>query len=77
MQTPFRYLPYARADRLFGKGESFGLDAFAKLIDPFYEVFAYDIHNFENAENLIGPIVDIRVHGLIGGACFAFEIISS
>ena len=69
----FRYLPYARADRLFGKGESFGLDAFAKLIDPFYEVFAYDIHNFENAENLIGPIVDIRVHGLIGGACFALK----
>lgn len=65
----FKYLPYARADRLFGKGESFGLDAFAKLIDPFYEVFAYDIHNFENAENLIGPITDIRVNSFIGSAC--------
>jgi ribose-phosphate pyrophosphokinase len=69
----FRYLPYARADRLFGKGESFGLDAFAKLIDPFYEVFAYDIHNFENAENLIGPITDIGMNAFFGSACLELD----
>lgn len=69
----FRYLPYARADRRFGEDESFGLQAFGKLIDPFYEIAAYDIHNFENTEKLLGPIDDIKMNSFIGSACFHLD----
>lgn len=69
----FRYLPYARADRRFGEDESFGLQAFGKLIDPFYEIAAYDIHNFANAEKLIGPIDDIKMNSFLGSACFSLD----
>lgn len=75
----FKYLPYARADRLFGQGESFGLAAFAKLIDPFYEVFAYDIHNFENTENLMGPITNIGINVFLffGNACWYLDSLNT
>lgn len=69
----FKYLPYARADRRFNQDESFGLQAFGNLIDPFYEIVAYDVHNFENTENTIGPVLNVDMVSFISSACFHLD----
>jgi len=69
------YLPYARADRRFVSGDSFGLHVFASLINSlgFDSVYTFDVHSrisqvlIPNLVNLdpihhydqLGPIIDV------------------
>lgn len=66
------YLPYARADRLFVQGDSFGLGVFAKLINSmkFDKVVTLDAHSDQSEveiDNLVNvspqPFIDACLEG--------------
>jgi ribose-phosphate pyrophosphokinase len=54
------YLPYARADRRFVPGDSFGLDVFGTLINAlnFDTVYTFDVHS-SKAEYAIDNLVNL------------------
>lgn len=67
------YMPYARADRRFKKGDCFGIEVFATLINQYYQTVAtLDIHS-PASETPFEHIVNVSAEPLIKHACFLFS----
>lgn len=54
------YMPYARADRRFQPGDSYGLGTFANLINAlgFHTIYTFDVHS-QAASELIPNLIDL------------------
>lgn len=70
------YFPYARADRIFDSGASFGLQAFVGLINwcMVDSLCVSDIHNLENLQKLIPTV---KIFNLNSGAIILERVIQN
>jgi ribose-phosphate pyrophosphokinase len=66
------YMPYARADRRFKKGDCFGIETFATVINQYYQTVAtLDIHS-PASESPFEHLINVSALPLIKHACVAF-----